>query len=304
MATKTDKVIEFLRHLQINGTFCTKELAQKLGRSERMIQKYKRYIEERFGIEFKQIERGCYAVPNQLQLEKLLPDKRLYEEYEKFIDILQFTNSRFIELLDIDPEKLVDRNNQIYFFMESPFEEFYKSNFLPRIKKAIEHRKVVHITYEHAHKYRYENAKPLRIVFAENNWYLAILSQESYDGGFRLLRINFITSFEETSKRFRTPKAVNRYFENFQSLFTNYESDFFEVDVIVSKEVAHHFQVKKFLPSQKIVERLDDGSLKIRYRVNNEDEILLLAKRWLPDMKVLDLSIDAQLKELARRYLS
>jgi len=50
--------------------------------------------------------------------------------------------------------------------------------------------------------------------------------------------------------------------------------------------VKRYFEVKKFLPSQKVIKKKNENLI-LSYTINNDEEIILLAKRWLPYMKIL-----------------
>lgn len=292
-------------YIQKHKKFCTKNLSQILQTSVRNVQRLKTEIEEFFQITFIPTAKGCYALPQKLDLEALLPTKRYFEEYEKFIDILILTNSPFLQYLGFSPDSLMKKDNKIFFLKEPPFEELIATKHLQILKSAIYFKKYVDIVYKSDETYYFNKVKPLKIVFAENNWYLAILSKDPINNGFKFLRINFIQEIMQYSNTFKTPVEVDYFFKNFQSLFTSYNEPFFPVTVKVDAEVARHFKVKKFLKSQKIVQENDDGSLLIEYAINNDNEILLLAKRWLPHMKIISPQyLQKELENLLIKFLS
>jgi hypothetical protein len=196
-----------------------------------------------------------------------------------------------LKFLKLDTSYFKRKNDEVYILKESPFEELINFDLLSTLKNAILHKKIVDIFYFSDKKYRFLQAKPLKIVFAQNNWYLAVLTDDEINGGFKFLRINFIERIIEHSKTFKIPIEAKEFLRNFQTLFSGYVDDFYEVVVEIEPEIARHFKVKKFLPSQKILKENSDGSLKISYRINNENEILLLAKQWLPYFKILSPSL-------------
>ena len=64
------------------------------------------------------------------------------------------------------------------------------------------------------------------------------------------------------------------------------------------------FENKKFLPSQEIVEKLDNGNLILSFFVTQEIEIEDLIKRWIPYLKVIEpISLDEKIKSDIRKYL-
>lgn len=58
-------------------------------------------------------------------------------------------------------------------------------------KNAVKNHEYRTIVYEYDQVEHLENVKCLKIIFTNNNWYLAIETQEDM---FRLLRISFINS--------------------------------------------------------------------------------------------------------------
>ena len=73
--------------------------------------------------------------------------------------------------------------------------------------------------------------------------------------------------------------------------------------MFVDKEVQRYFKVKKFLSSQTILKETNDGLI-IRYYITGENEILFLAKEWLPHMKILSpTSLQNKLQSLINEFL-
>jgi len=60
------------------------------------------------------------------------------------------------------------------------------------------------------------------------------------------------------------------------------------VIVKVYPNIAHFFKVKDFLQSQKIEEKLSDGSLIVSFEVSHDEDIDNIIKSWLPDIEVLE----------------
>ena len=305
MATKSKKLLSFLDYVSHNKKFCTNHLAEYLQTSTSNIQRYKKEVEEFFKVKFLPLGRGCYALPKEIDIESFLLSKKDFEDYEKFIDFLNLTNSTFLKFLGIETKNIVDKNSEIYLIKESPFEELINFKLLAKLKSVIYHKKIIDIVYISDKKYEFKKAKPLKIVFAENNWYLAVLTDDEINGGFKFLRINFIKDITEYPKTFKTPSTAKEFFEKFQTLFSNFIDPYFEVIVKVEKEVARHFKVKKFLPSQKILKDYEDGGLEISYKINNENEILFLAKKWLPYMKIISpKELQDRLTKIVKAFLN
>jgi len=251
--TKSEKLLSFLDYISRNKKFCTKHLSEHLQTSVRNIQRYKKEVEEFFEVKFIPIDRGCYALPKELDIDALLLSKKDFDDYEKFVDLLNIANSSFLKFLGFDTKNILNKNSEIYLIKESPFEELINFELLAKLKNVVYHKKVIDIVYVSDKKHHFKNAKPLKIVYAKNNWYLAALTDEEINGGFKFLRINFIKEISEHQKTFKAPVMAKEFFKKFQTLFSSYSDPYFEVIVKVEKDAARHFKVKKFLPSQKIL---------------------------------------------------
>lgn len=98
------------------------------------------------------------------------------------------------------------------------------------------------------------------------------------------------------------------FVENIQTPFAKYEEDYKEklikVLIEVDKSKVLFFENKKFLPSQKIIDRLENGNLLLSFLVTQELEIEELIKKWLPYLKVIEpLSLDEKIKSDIKKYL-
>jgi predicted DNA-binding transcriptional regulator YafY len=298
------KIFNFLRFIKElkDGEVCLNDFAKKYGLSLRTVQRYKKEIEEFFGIDLILTKKGCYTFPDFNKIKTFLLDKNDLNEFKKFSYILSLINPKMLKFLKID-EKIVKKfvDNKIFLIKESPVEELENVD-VEILQKAIKRKECIDVKYYTDKEYYFTDVKPLKIIFAEGNWYLAALTKDEINNGFKFLRINYIKEIKRKNKEFKTPVEVKEFLKNFQTLFSKYKKPFFEVIVEVDKEVARYFKVKKFLPSQKILE--DNENLKISYVINNDEEILMLAKKWLPHMKIISPSyLQEKLKSLIKEFL-
>jgi WD40 repeat protein len=76
-----------------------------------------------------------------------------------------------------------------------------------------------------------------------------------------------------------------------QTAFSIYRRDYkkYLIDIIieVDKSKAYYFESKKYLKSQEILEKKENGNLLIKYKITQEMEIEELIKRWIPFVKVI-----------------
>ena len=283
---KSIAILKILEDLKKGKIICTQQYANYLGVDIRSVQRYLEEISNFYDIEFIKPQRGCYSFPQISKIKEKIIDAKESEDFEKFTDILALLNKEVLDFLDIDKnviKKIISED--IFKIKENPVEKFLNIDIYKRIKRAIKHRKILDILYIPDEKYEFKNVKPLKIIFAEGNWYLAALSDDNINNGFKFLRINFIKEIKEYSKTFKPVKEAEEFLENFQSLFSRYKVKPFEVILEIDNEVKRYFKVKKFLPSQTIIDE-NDKFLTVKYYVTSEEEILRLVKKWIPFIKI------------------
>jgi predicted DNA-binding transcriptional regulator YafY len=297
------KIFNFLRFLkELKEEVCLKEFAKNYNISVRSVQRYKEEVEEFFGIKLLSTRRGCYTFINSEKIDNFLLKKSDLKDFENLAHILAVTNPKMFKFLKIDERIIKKFNDDLILVKEPPIEEI-KYIDLDTLKKAIKRKDYIDIKYKADKEIMLKDVKPLKIVFAEGNWYLATLTNDKeVNNGFKFLRLNWIKEVKRKNKEFKVPKEAKEFLKNFQTLFSKYKEKPFQVVVEVDEEVARYFKVKKFLPSQQILE--DNGNLRISYVINNDEEILILAKRWLPHMKIISPSyLQEKLKSLIKEFL-
>lgn len=288
-----------------------KSVALELGVSLRTMQRYIENITEFYGKDaIKKSKRGCYIAFSPMILEKMLPnDPREIDDMSRLLDIVYITNAPLAKLLPSEYKNLTTKRErdikEIFIIKENPFEDFSNYTLLKRVKTAILQKRYCNITYKTTKEFIYKEIKPIKLIFAEGNWYLATISDEQrVNGGFKFLRISFIEEIELLGQTFYRDIQALEFCKEFQTLFSSYVDNYFDVEIEVSCEIARFFEHKKHLKSQKIRKKHSDGSLTINVRSNSEMEIFNLLKKWLPHLKIttpLDLreSFEKMIKEYA-----
>ncbi len=301
---KVFNILQILKDLSKLNIVCTKEYAKKLNVSVRTVQRYLEDISEFFDIELVQEKRGCYKYLNFKKVKEILLNQKDYEDFEKFANVVAAFNPKLFKYFNVE-EKLLKKiiNNEIFYIKTSPFEEVMNFPLFQKVKKAIKYSQMIDVEYESDQLRRFENLRPHKIVFAEGNWYLVTQDDDEFNGGVKFLRLNFIKKVELKSKEFKKNRDLLKFIENFQSLMSAYDKPKFEVVVFVDREVERHFKAKKFLDSQTVVKDTKEGLI-LRYYINDENEILLLAKRWLPHIKIISPSyLQDKLENMAKELL-
>jgi len=295
MATsKSTHILTIIKELSEGREVCTKEMAARLDVSARSVDRYIGDIEEFFGEgSLVKVGRGCYAALKEEVFRSFLPlEGEGREEIERIYDVINIVNPNFIEHLPLGHKKALKKLRSeiegVYMIRDNPFEELFETEVFTELKKAIKYARYISLLYDNGStKEEYKRIKPLKLMLAEGNWYLATLDENSeINNGFRFLRVAFIKSVELDSGSFYKVMDAEDFLQNFQTLFSLYKVPRFEVFITVSPSASRYFRRKKFLRSQQIVESRSDGSLLVRYETNNKLEIYMLVKRWLPELKI------------------
>ena len=211
-----------------------------------------------------------------------------YDLYTLFEMAREFDPEIFKELEKGTLKKLASKDST--FLFKNPIMETIDSQNIKEIfktlKDAVKNREYIDIIYNYEDKELYKNAKPLKLVFIDNNWYIAIVSEDE----FKFLRLSFIKSVQKSKdkKRFSTTH-LNKYLnflKDAQNSLSFIDKEPKIATIKANANIAKYFKkgMKKFLPSQKFIKELDDGSVLFTVEYTQDLEVLPLIQKWLPDL--------------------
>jgi predicted DNA-binding transcriptional regulator YafY len=246
-------------------------------------------------------------LPQQMYNLFTVPPDDIVKIYE-FIGLFDTNLLTLFEMQEpLFVEKIRKETEQVYSLVNQPFEELKPASHLHTIKKAVRQSRYLSIGYMKEKLIAYNDVKPLKIVFAQNNWYLAVLIKDNNARySFTLLRMAFITSVSMQGKFTKTQevKQALAHLDELQTLFSTMGDTPYEVRLLAQRSIARYFREKKYLRSQQIVQENPDGSLLLSYRITNEKEILPLIMRWLPDIYVISpRKLKTRLNRMLSRYI-
>lgn len=227
-----------------------------------------------------------------------------------FFDLIERWDSSIFQDMDY---KVSNKEKDVVFIKNSPFEELEsqkQKDIFTSLKSAILSKKYIDIHYVYDKPRVHKQAIPLKLIFMERNWYLAIVDAEI---GFRFLRVFFIEEITNQSKLSYThdvnEKELNNYGEFlkvFQSPMSRYDKPIQIATLKASPKIAKYFQahMKRHFVSEKFLEKCSDGSIIFSVEYSQSIEILPFIKKWLPDMKVLSpQSLEDKLRSDLEAYL-
>ncbi len=202
-------------------------------------------------------------------------------------------------------ENYTNENKNIFLFKNSPFEDIStieQRDTFKNLKSAVENREYRKIVF---YDKVIKNAKCLKLIFMDGNWYIAFVDDEEK---LRFGRISFIKKVEYSDKISFQKNSVTKYLDfiknNLQNSMTIFDKDSKKALIKATPQIAKYFKkdMKKFYPSQKFIEELEDGSILFSLNYTQELEILPFIQRWLPDLVILEPTSlkDTYLKKLEK----
>jgi len=316
MANQTYRVLELIKRFNNNEKVCISQLQNEsmwYGKSDKTIRRDLDIIKAVFPDTYHLIrgEQGCYKAITAELFSNITSADNMSLLVQTF-NIAQRSN--LFESLEINSsdksiiERKIKESKNTYLFKTKPFEN--KSGDFELFKKlenAIYHRKQIIIDYKAKDTVEQIEAKPYKIIFMNENFYLACeVNHPDYQ--FSLFRISKILNAGFTKKTFHQNREITDFIKKMQTPFSRYTPDFkhhlIEVIVEVNSKKAGHFKAKKHLPSQKIMEEKENGNLVLAFTVTQEREVEELVKRWLPHMKVISpLSLAENINRDLAKYL-
>jgi predicted DNA-binding transcriptional regulator YafY len=321
MATNPQaRVLELLKRFNDGKKVSIEALqndAMWYGKSEKTIRRDLDVIKEYFPESFELIrggkgEKGAYKAITKDVFNNFMDKDTLALMVQTF-NIAQRNN--LLESLDISEtdKKIIDakikKSKDCYEFITKPYEtKKSDARLLHEIERAINWKRYATLTYEANGRSAEYEIKPYKIVFMNENFYLACENtNEKYL--FSIFRLANIQEIRMHSKSFHTNPDIESFIKNMQTPFSKYTPGFrkylINVVVEVDSQKAKFFKAKKFLPSQKELELKDDGSLVLSFRVTQEMEMEELVKKWLPHMRVIEpLSLKRKIEDDLKRYLT
>jgi len=273
--------------------------------SQRTLERYFKELQDIYGhiITIKRVRKKYY---------KLVSISDIIEEFIKHSDdiseLLQMAREFDPEILkDLEKstlKKLATKDNSIFVFRNYTMEGLSDpkvKEYFNYLKGAIKKDKSLNISYKLGKEsFFFSGAKPLKLVFINNNWYVAIVYDKKE---LQLLQLNFITDISKSNLKvkieYKDLESYLSFLKYIQSALTLYGKAKKVAKIKATPNVAHYFRehMKKLLPSQKFIKECEDGSVIFSLEYTQELEVLPLIQKWLPDLIILSP------KELQRAYI-
>ncbi len=319
MATNPQaRVLELLKRFNDGTKVCIEALKNEtmwFGKSDKTIRRDLDVIKEYFPDSFELIrgakgEKGCYKAITKDVFNNFM-DKDTIALMVQTFNIAQRNN--VLEGLNIseDDKRIINakikKSKECYAFITKPYETKKGDvKLLKELERAIDWKRYTTITQREGDSSKDYEVKPYKIVFMNENFYLACENlNEEYP--FSIFRLTNIFKVKLHTKTFHINPDIESFIKNMQTPFPKYTPEFrkhlIEVRVEVPSDKARFFKAKKHLASQK-EEEIPDGTLILTFKVTQELEVEELIKKWIPHIKVVSpLSLKQKIEEDLKQYL-
>jgi len=228
-----------------------------------------------------------------------------------FFDLIERWDSSIFKDMNY---KVSHKEKDVIFIKNSPFEaleEQKQKEIFSLLKSAIISKRYIDIYYVYDEPRVHKQAIPLKLIFMERNWYVAIIDAKT---GFRFLRVFFIQEIKNQSNHsyiYDVSKEQLSKYEAFLKVFQNpmslYGKPTQTATLKASPQISKYFKahMKSHFVSEKFIEELSDGSIIFSIDYSQPIEILPFIKKWLPDMKILSpQSLEDTLRRELEAYLA
>jgi predicted DNA-binding transcriptional regulator YafY len=288
------RTVGILKELNAAKRVCVTSLALEYDVSERTIRRDFTLIREIFG-DFTTKEGECYKAYKKILLEDILNASDLMT-LANIVTLFGLTNKKSV--VSKQTEALVAHAMDVYDFRTRPFEQISNPEVVKHIEHAIRYHKEIRLRYRSDKALTYANFKPYKILFLNENFYL--VGENSSKGHFELRRVNLIEQVEPKHRTFLPDLELTHFIKTIQTPWANFSQIEKCVHIRVHKRIKRFFLLKKYLPSQSIIETFENGDILVEYRVTNYLELEELIIKWLPEIEVIS---PGNLKKMLKRTL-
>jgi len=265
----------------------------------------------------KEIEDNYYHIitikQDRKKVWKLVRVSDIFEEFVNnsydlvnLFDLAQGFDPQIFKELEKGTLSKIAKNDETVFLFKNLMMEEMKSEktkmIFENLKIAVKNKEYRDIVYTYDTTTLEKDVKCIKLIFMNNNWYLAIVNLA---GELKFRRLNFIDEIRYSSKSNYQLHEVKSYLEflgNLQNAMSLYGVKVKKAIIRATPNIAKYFEpkMKKLLSSQKFISKEKDGSIIFSLEYTQELEILPLIQKWLPDLIILE---PQELKEAYRKKL-
>jgi len=235
--------------------------------------------------------------------------------FQEFINNSEELSQLFLMAREFDPEilkeiengtlsKIAKNDEAVFLFRNTIMEEIQSDRakqIFKNLKQAIKNHEYRDIVFKTSQE-NLKDIKCIKLLFIDNNWYLAYANQ---DAELKFARLSFIEEINYSSKNSFQTKDIQRYLDflaNVQNSNSLYGVEAKTAKIKATPFIAKYFKkdMKKFLSSQKFIEENEDGSIIFTIEYTQALEVLPFVQKWMPDLIILE---PKELQEIYKKKL-
>lgn len=279
---RIDKLLKLLVLLREKNKVSTMKLSRELGTTTRSIQRYIELLRKAGFPVVSGGDRGTYALSKEFTLDYLSDEE--CAAILLFRDISEKIGSPLKEASQKLLNKVLEgRSGPIFLGIPGP-EGIDNPETFKKLLKTILEGKMISFTYTVDSPYTVE-VKPYKMAFFTGFWYL--VGEEVTTGELRSYALDKIEELKIGRQRFQMPRNVDRIVaESFNPWIRAKKG--LRVVIETDPGISQYFLRKKLFPTQKIIEKKNDGSLVVEFMVGAIEELEFFLKQWIPYIKVIE----------------
>jgi len=279
-------------------TLTAYDLKPLLNKSIKQIERYVEDLQNEFHniISLKSGKKNAFKLVDSFDV--FLEAFKQFNQFDELIYLAQKSNPKLFKKLEYQTVT----EDDIYLFKNSIFEQVENIQIFNILKQAIADHEYRNIQFKDQETFM--TIKPIKLVFTDNNWYLAYVDESDH---LQLGRVNFIDKLvyskdKITYQKTTVEKHLKNLIYNLQNANTRFDTEKQIATLKASPSIAKYFDknMKKFLSSQKFLRKEDDGSVVFTVEYTHDLEILPFVQKWLPDLIIIE---PKELQEIYKQKL-
>lgn len=274
------RLILILQKLSDNEFPTRKDLAEEFNVSSKTIQ---RDINERlryFPIEENSLKQLKFLEGFSLNKTSLKENEMLFI-YLSLSQIKDINKNFEKTTYDIFSKLLTPHYRTPYHIKANAFENIdMDSKLLNTVERAIEYKNCLNLKLRN----RQFTIEPYKVICFDGIWYL--LGKDLDDQKIKTVFIHEIIDMDLQKEKYSLDKPIETILENVHSAWFE-DGNQMNIVIKINKRVAFNFKLKSILPSQKILEEYENGSLLVEFGVSTEEDIDNIIKSWIPDIEII-----------------
>lgn len=275
------RTIEILKMLNDGKKLCITNLANSYEVSDRTIRRDFELIRKLFG-DFMSKDGECYKAYKKVLLEDVLSaaDLMTLANIVNLFGEISTQNS-----ISLETKTLVKKSLSVYDFKTRPFESVKNRTTIKTIEHAIKFHKEIKIEYKVSRGSIKFSFHPYKILFVNENFYL--VGENLSKNRFEFLRVSMILDVKDTKNSFFPSLDIINFISKIQTPWAAFGKEEIRVKLRIAQKNRKYFQLKKYLPSQEIIQTFENGDIEVHYMVHNLREIEELIIKWLPHVSII-----------------